>query len=313
MKKLPKLVLGQKPIYRKIAEDLDFFALFQKIEQQFDTCFLFESLGEEGTFARYSIIGFDPKHLISARKKILVIDGKSYEVENPYASLQEIMPRQTIARDYAGGLVGYLNYDAVNYFEPSVSVKIHKDFDQFLFGFYTDGLVFDKLTNELFYFFYDDNRESLVKDILVSKLKKRDKLEVTFLKNSLTKKEFINDVEKVKEHIVSGNTFQCEVGFKSFYKTTGDIVKIYERLREMNPSPFMYYVKFGEKKIIGASPELLFSLRDGELTTRPLAGTITRGKSEKEDKKLARILLTDPKERAEHTMLVDLHRNDIGR
>ncbi len=100
---------------------------------------------------------------------------------------------------------------------------------------------------------------------------------------------------------------------KTEYKIEGDALQIYERLRTVNPSPFMYYVKFNNKKIIGASPELLFSLRNGEMTTRPLAGTIRRGKDEKEDQQLARELLHDPKEIAEHNMLVDLHRNDIGR
>lgn len=312
MKKLPKITIGQKPTYVKIAEDVDFFALFEKIEQTFDTCFIYESLGEEGKFARYSIIGFDPKHIISAREKTLVFDNKEYKVENPYLSLREIMPKQTISRDFAGGLVGYLSYEAVNYFESSIHVKVHDKFDQFLFGVYTDGLVFDKLTNELFYFFYNTDRSKGIKD-LMHKNSKQQNFSARFIKDTLTKKEFISDVERVKEHILAGNTFQCEVGFKSEYKVTGNPLVVYKRLRDVNPSPFMYYLKFGKKKIIGASPELLFSLREGEMTTRPLAGTIGRGKNEKEDQQLARKLLNDPKERAEHKMLVDLHRNDIGR
>jgi len=103
------------------------------------------------------------------------------------------------------------------------------------------------------------------------------------------------------------------VGFKSEFKISGNTLKIYQKLRKVNPSPFMYYLKFGDKKIIGASPELLFSLRNGEMQTSPLAGTIKRGKNETEDQKLARQLLSDEKERAEHNMLVDLHRNDMGK
>lgn len=313
MKKLPKINLSQKPTYIKLAENVDFYALFKKIEQQFNTCFIFESLGEEGKFSRYSIIGFDPSHIISARENNLIIDNKSYAVKNPYFALRDIMPPTTIARNYAGGLIGYLSYEAINYFEPSVNIKVHDLFDQFMFGVYTDGLVFDKLTNELFYFYYDSDRRSVLEKVMRTKLKKEKTLQVRFIEDGLTKKEHAEIVERVKEDIRAGNTFQCEVGFKTKYSIRGDALKIYEKLRNVNPSPFMYYLKFGNKKIIGASPELLFSLRNGEMTTRPLAGTIRRGEDEKEDQQLARTLLNDPKERAEHNMLVDLHRNDIGR
>jgi anthranilate synthase component 1 len=312
MKKIPKINLTQKPQYKKIAEDVDFFVLFQKIVQSFPTCFLFESLGEEGKFSRYSLIGFDPKHIISARENILFVDGEGYTVPNPYETLQQMMPKQIHAKLYAGGLVGYLGYDAVNYFEPSIRVKTHSQFDQFLFGIYTDGVIFDKVTNELLYFYYDTDRSIVVQSLFSKKVKKRE-VKVTFIKESLTKKEHAEIVANVKKQIESGNTFQCEVGFKSNYSIEGDALQIYEQLRAVNPSPFMYYVQFGEKKIIGASPELLFSVRDGEMTTRPLAGTIRRGKTEKEDSMLARTLLHDTKEIAEHTMLVDMHRNDLGK
>ncbi|HSW88671.1 MAG TPA: anthranilate synthase component I family protein, partial [Candidatus Saccharimonadales bacterium] len=189
------------------------------------------------------------------------------------------------------------------------------------FGVYTDGVILDKLTNELFYFYYDNNRIEVVNEFL----KKNETSVETHLacrqagcnvslqKDTLTKEEHAKIVEKVKEEIMTGNTFQCEVGFKTEFTVTGDTFEIYEKLREVNPSPFMYYVKFGKKKIIGASPELLFSLRDGEMTTRPLAGTIQRGINEKEDQRFARELLNDQKEIAEHTMLIDLHRNDMGK
>jgi len=309
--KLPKIKIGQKPTYIKVAEDVDFFALFQKIEPQFETCFVFESLGEEGKFARYSIIGFDPAHIVSAREKTLTYDGKKYAVDNPYYALRDILPPETIARNYAGGLIGYLSYEAVNYME-SVNVHVHKDFEQFMFGVYLDGLVFDKLTNELFYFYFDVDRSAMLKTIMREPVRDGD-LSVKFLGEGMSQEEHETVVERVQEHIRAGNTFQCEVGFKSEYEVKGDTLRVYERLREVNPSPFMYYLKFGAKRIIGASPELLFSLRDGEMTTRPLAGTTRRGKDEHEDQKLARELLSDPKERAEHTMLVDMHRNDIGR
>ncbi len=313
--KLPKIhppAGGQKPTYKKFGEGQDFFELFEKLEVSFDTCFLFESLGVEGRLSRYSVIGFDPKHIIRARENTLFIDDKRYAVENPYYVLREIMPKQSISRNYAGGLVGYLSYEAVNYFESAINVKVHKDFDQFLFGVYTDGLILDKVTNELFYFFYDLDRSDVLQKIMKTQTKKEGG-NVTFLGDTLTKEEHARIVEEVREEIRKGNIFQCEVGFKSEFSMQGNALGVYKRLRKVNPSPFMYFVKIGSKKIIGASPELLFGLRNGEMTTIPLAGTIKRGKNEAEDRKLARQLLSDPKEQAEHMMLVDLQRNDMGR
>jgi len=312
MKTLPKIFISQKPIYKKIAEDVELYHLFEQLEQESTNCFLFESLGEEGKFSRYSLLGFDPSRIISAHENELIIDDVHYPVANPYESLREMMPKQTLAKDYAGGLVGYLGYDAVNYFESSVRVKTHEYFAQFMFGVYTDGVIFDKVTNELFYFYYEKDRSNVLQQFIKQKKEKKS-LSVTFVKEGLTEKEHAKIVESVKEQILAGNTFQCEVGSKTEYTIRGDALHVYKKLRQTNPSPFMYYVKFGDKKIIGASPELLFSLRDGEMATRPLAGTIQRGQTEKEDQQLARKLLHDSKERAEHAMLVDMHRNDIGK
>ncbi|MBI5123597.1 anthranilate synthase component I family protein [Candidatus Roizmanbacteria bacterium] len=312
MKNLPIIKINKKPTYIKFAEAVDFFELFQKVEQSFDTCFIYESLGEEGKFARFSIMGFDPEHIISARGNSLFFDEKEYPVENPYFALREIVPQDIIAQNYVGGLIGYLSYEAVNYFESAVQVKVHELFDQFMFGVYTDGLILDKLTGELFYFYYTKNRLDEIKKNMRTKIKQK-KIKVKFLQDGLSKKEHAEIVEKVKEQIKADNTFQCEVGFKTEFNLTGDTLQIYKKLKKVNPSPFMYYLKFREKKIIGASPELLFSLRYGEMTTRPLAGTIRRGKTDKEDQQLSRKLLNDPKERAEHKMLVDMQRNDIGK
>jgi len=297
MKNLPKIQIGQKPTYKKIADNIDFFALFQKMEPEFSTCFLFESLGEEAKFSRYSIIGFDPEVIISARGNALKINNTKYHVKNPYESLRKIMPEKTITREYAGGLVGYLSYDAVNYFEPSIHSKVHKDFDQFMFGVYTDGLIYDKITDEVFYFYYQKDRSTIIHTMLKKKIVPQN-FSAKFIKNGMSKGEHAAIVARVKEHILSGKTFQCEVGFKTEYEVNGDTLQIYKRLRSINPSPFMYFVKFTDKKIIGASPELLFSLREGEMTSNPLAGTTKRGKDAQEDQQLVRELLNDSKERA---------------
>lgn len=312
MKTIPKIELPGKPIYVKLASNVDFFALFKNIEKQYTTCFLYESLSDGEPFCRYSIIGFGPQHTISAKNNILQINAQKFRVDNPYETLRDIMPPLTLAKRYCGGLVGYLGYDAVNYMEPSVRVKVHKDFKQFMFGVYEDGVILDKLTGELIYFYYTTDRRKIIHPLL-HKSRTLKPVGITYQKDTVTKKEHSHIVSNVKTEIAKGNIFQCEVGFKTRYSLTGDLLSVYENLRGINPSPFMYYLKFNKTIIIGASPELLFSLRDGEMTTKPLAGTTKRGRDNEDDMRLARALLNNPKEIAEHTMLVDLHRNDIGK
>ncbi|PIT87587.1 MAG: anthranilate synthase component I [Candidatus Magasanikbacteria bacterium CG10_big_fil_rev_8_21_14_0_10_40_10] len=319
---LPKIQLPKKPTYITLAHDVDFCELFKKIEKQFDNCYLFESLGEPHRASRYSVMGFGPKHIIRAKNKDLFFDDQKLETDNPYYALRQIAPQDIISRRYAGGLVGYMSYEAVNYIEPSVNVKVHERFDQFMFGVYTDGLVLDSMTNELFYFFYDQNRLERIQQIMkqsaaqkpmTGRTAEQKSVQVKFKGDNMTRDEHAKVVNDVKEKIRGGYTFQCEVGFKSEYEIQGDCMQVYEKLRAVNPSPYMYYVKFGGKKIIGASPERLFSLVDGQAETHPLAGTIRRGENELQDKRLAREMFNDPKEAAEHNMLVDMHRNDIGR
>lgn len=312
MNKLPKIKLKNKPTYLKFAEGLDFFDLFSKVESSFENCFIFESLGEQGHLSRYSIIGFEPAHIITTDGKDLIFDNQSFKVKNPFYALREIVPQDAISRNYAGGLIGYLSYEAINLFEPSLKLKKHKLFPLFKFGVYLDGIVFDKLTNEIYYFYYQKNRLEELKK-LIKKGTKKGTLKVKFLKDTLSKEEHNEIVESVKDQIIAGNTFQCEVGFKSEFEITGDYLEIYRRLRFVNPSPFMYYLKFNPQVIVGASPELLFRMNDREMETFPLAGTIKRGKSAQQDAILSRELLNDPKEIAEHNMLVDLSRNDLGR
>lgn len=279
---------------------------------------MLESLGEESYISRYSIIGFDPEKLLYANGNTLNIqerDGtiESFESKNPYYLLREIVPQNVISRRYAGGLTGYLGYDSMNYFEPSLSLQSSELFDAFKFGLYKDGLILDKMTGEIFYFYYEDNRIDLVESLIAEKYEGNGELEIVPNGETMSQAEHAEAVAKVKQDIIEGKVFQTEVGFKKRFKLHGDTINIYEQLREVNPSPQMYYVKFGEQKLIGASPELLFRLRQGEMETYPLAGTAKRGVTETEDRDYARALLNDPKEIAEHNMIVDLHRNDIGR
>ena len=317
-RKPDRIDLPRKPHYVTITSDCDFFNLFKKIEKQFDTCFMLESLGEDSFISRHSIIGFDPEKQIWANGNTLCIQERNgqteeYESENPYYLLRELIPQDVISRKYAGGLTGYLGYDSMNYFEPSLSLQSSDMFDAFKFGLYKDGLILDKMTGEVIYFYYSDSRLSLVEALIAEEYVGNGPLEITPMGETMTREEHAAAVMKVKQDIIEGKIFQTEVGFKKRFKLEGDTINIYEQLREVNPSPQMYYVKFGEQKLIGASPELLFRLRQGEMETFPLAGTAKRGATEEEDRTLARNLLNDPKEIAEHNMIVDLHRNDIGR
>lgn len=317
-RKPAKIELPRKPQYVKMAADIDFFQLFKKIEKRFDNCVMLESLGEESYISRHSIIGFDPEQILWADEGYLHIEDRqgireSYASENPYYLLREIVPQNIISRKYAGGLTGYIGYDCMNYFEPSLDLQHSEMFDIFRFGVFKDGLILDKMTGEVFYFYYTDSRIELVDEILASDCPTNGPLKIYNLGDTMTQQDHADAVMKVKQDIIEGKIFQTEVGFKKRFRLEGDTINIYEQLREVNPSPQMYYVKFGEQKLIGASPELLFRLRQGEMETFPLAGTTKRGADAVEDQQLARALLNDPKEIAEHNMIVDLHRNDIGR
>lgn len=313
-----KIELPRKPHYVPLDAEIDFFTLFKKIEQAFDVCFMLESLGEDSHIARHSVVGFDPESQIYANGwQLTIIDKQGnhehFQSDNPYYLLRDIVPQDVIARGYVGGLTGYLGYDAINYFEPSLNVQTSDNFDAFRFGVYEDGLIYDKMTGSIQYFYYRTNRIEIVQNLLTTPLKDKPRPKVTELGASMNKEEHAKAVESVKQDILAGNIFQCEVGFKKWFEIEGNDIQIYEKLREVNPSPQMYYVKFGEQKLIGASPELLFRMRQQEMETYPLAGTAARGKNLEEDQRFAKALLNDPKEIAEHNMIVDLHRNDIGR
>ncbi|MCS7205821.1 MAG: anthranilate synthase component I family protein [Leptospiraceae bacterium] len=315
--KLPDIQIPQKPEILPLEHDIDFLGLFEKIDSEFSYCFFLESLGDRTPHSRYSVIGFDPEAVIVGERHLLrwIKSNERIEIEtkNPYDYLASWFPKNKISKTYSGGLVGYLGYDATVYFEPKLSLKPHPNFPLFMFGLYLDGLVHDTYTGETFYFFYKENR---IKEILelIKKPAPHHSLKVRFLQQSVTQEKHREMVLLTKEEIYKGNTFQCQIGFQKNYEVqSNSLIPFYKQLRIINPSPHMFYLKFRDKYIVGASPELIFRLRNGEMETFPLAGTIHRGKTYEEDIQLARKLLNDPKEIAEHNMLVDLHRNDLGR
>jgi anthranilate synthase component 1 len=312
--------LPAKPVYTTFETNLDFFELFGRIEQQFETCFLLESMGEQGYDSRYSVIGFAPDYTFVGKSGEVEITAPSgverVKTENPYYYLREILPRDVLTRNYAGGLVGYLGYDAANFFEPTLGVAFHSTYPAFQMGLFTDGLLHDKMTGETTYFYFLKDRREQIASALSQPLKAEQTL-VRSLGQSKTREQHAVMVEAAKQEILDGNTFQVQIGLSESYVISGDWLNIYASLRQINPSPHMYFMKFktGGKtyRLVGASPELLYRQRQGEMESFPLAGTTRRGKSFDEDQQLVRALLSDKKEIAEHNMLVDLHRNDIGR
>lgn len=315
---LPPLSLPRRPFSQKLEEGTDFLNLFLTVEKECETCFLFESLQSDHPNSRYDMIGFIPKMVFRGSSGILswsLGGGECYEMPsvNPYEVLAQWMPQNIITRNYAGGLIGYLSYDSVGFFEPTLKLRSHPQFDQLIFGLYTDGLVYDKMTGESFYFYYEESRLKQVEEWIKKSRKKEGSLNIQITGRSCSKDEHKEAVQQTLEEIRLGNTFQCQIGLQENYEWKGDLTSFYLRLREINPSPHMLYVKFEKKILIGSSPELLFHLHQGEMQSFPLAGTSVRGKDRIEDLRLARKLLNDPKEIAEHNMLVDLHRNDLGK
>jgi anthranilate synthase component 1 len=313
-----------------IADDIDFHQLYNGIRTEHDYSYLFESLSLPRHQDRYHTSSFDPAIVFTGKGDQLLVSGKekylkrffegeidqAISCENPYRLLQSIFPYRVGEDIHHGGLIGFASHESVNYFEPSLNLEEHPDFPPFEFALFLDGLVFDTTTGTLTYYTYDEDRSDYVKSAL-SRYKTYEvpsKLGPSkFIGHSETRQEFESYVEATRSKIIEGYSFQAEVGFKSRYKIEGDKIAIYNRLRQVNPSPYMYYLAFANRTLLGASPEILISMRNGRVVTTPTAGTTGRSDDELEDRKLARELLNDPKEIAEHYMLVDLHRNDIAR
>ncbi|MBI2617717.1 anthranilate synthase component I family protein [Candidatus Gottesmanbacteria bacterium] len=307
-----KIHLGK---YREEEIDipLSAFEAFKRLYGNFRTMFLLESLGEEGKYNRYSYVGFDPTFLIHARGKNLTINGKSYEVTNPYRQLSTFTRLNDNAHDFSGGLVGYISYEGTQYFEKAFTPKSNREFSDFAFGFYPDGLKFDKKTRRCIYFHHGQSRRRMVLGVLHGS---GDLQSFSFktLASQSSQKHHSAIVAKAKQEIKKGNIFQVVLSVRTNYHLFGDTRRLYAAIRSINPSPYMSYLKFGEQEILSASPELLIRVKGRYIEHfGTLAGTISRGESEKEDEKLAVQLKADEKEMAEHMMLVDLARNDVGK
>lgn len=296
--------------------------------------YLLESAKANENWGRYTFLGFEPELSISCIDGKMNVDGKEFECSDPTNYLRELLkkyksPRISSLPPFTGGLVGYFSFDFINYKEPSTKMNIDdgegfKDIDLMLFK---DVIAFDNVKQKIILI----TNIELAKDLDVEYEKALKRLnsikellhtgkksfeggkllgEVTPL---FSKDEFSKMIGKAKHHIKEGDIFQIVLSNRLQANFEGSLFDTYRVLRTVNPSPYMFYFSGTDVEVAGASPETLVKLEDGILHTFPLAGTRPRGKSEKEDKELEAELLADEKELAEHNMLVDLGRNDLGK
>ncbi|HEU23750.1 MAG: anthranilate synthase component I [Mesoaciditoga sp.] len=290
--------------------------------------FLLES-AEQGRNGRYSFIGADPYLKISchddeidiypASKKINVriLDYAKDIFRMNYDSLNLKVP-------FTGGAVGYVGYDVIKQYEKISGTNPDelKIPDSYLM-FYKNFITYDHLTHKIFLvknvFEKDSYDESLEEfERIEEKIKKVQIHDLPGIrkkefKSNFTEEEFCEIVEKAKSYIKAGDIFQVVLSQRLSTENHSDPFEVYRRLRSINPSPYLFFIDFEDFQIAGSSPESLVSVFNGRVMTNPIAGTRPRGKDENEDKNLSVELLRDEKERAEHLMLVDLGRNDIGK
>lgn len=299
-------------------------------------CYLLESAAQDETWGRYTFLGYDPKQEICCVDGIMKVDGVEMKTDHPEDIIRQILaahksPRIEGFPTFTGGLVGYFGYDYLKYSEPILKQGTTKagseDFQD------VDLMLFDKVIA------FDNYRQKL---ILIANVDlneaetgyNRAKLEIEQMAQLIRtgqqsqniqgemkgemqplfqKEEYCEMVRNAKKYILEGDIFQIVLSNRLEAPYEGSLLNAYRCLRTLNPSPYMFYMSSDQIEVAGASPETLVKLENGVLHTFPLAGTRPRGKTAEEDKALEEELLADPKEMAEHNMLVDLGRNDLGR
>ena len=309
-------VFGQPSTPKIISLSLDGnqFETYNKISRNYSHSFLFESLTGPEELAETSIMGFDPELIVKGYYDKVTIESRGGTVEtittsDPLNKIKELVLKtsgQTYR--YLGGAVGHINYDAIRLWEKIP--KNHPTDEPIMeFGIYTDGILFDNKQKKSFYFYYEKNRVDEIK----SSESKFDEFTMSEITSNLDEEKFTNVVEKAKKYIYDGDIFQVVLSRKFSFNADGDYLKVYEKLRALNPSPYLYHMKMNQKTIIGASPEMLIRVTGDQVETFPIAGTRKITEDEEKNDEMQKELISDEKELAEHTMLVDLGRNDIGR
>jgi anthranilate synthase component 1 len=333
------------PVVTEISSDLETpISVFKKICGEKENSILLESYLSGEHFDRYSFICFDPIVIFRTKGNGVEIEKagriRKKRVKNPLNFLKKEMKnyRQAPIENlpaFSGGLVGYLGFEMVKFCDDvKIFTKLESGYHDSIMMLANKIIAFDNMKNKIIiinnaiidaYRNSDDLYEECVNEnkMIVEKIQatiidhayipmeKSEDFEIP--SSNFTKEEFMRAVEKTKEYISAGDAIQVVLSQKFSMKISGDPFNLYRILRNINPSRYMFYINFGETKLVGSSPEIMAKLKGKEITIRPIAGTVARTGDEERDKELAEKILKDPKERAEHIMLVDLGRNDCGR
>ncbi len=336
------------PVVREVLSDLDTpLSVYLKLADATHT-YLLESVEGGERFGRYSIIGLPAKRVVTFRGLRMEIRDlgqlvESRDVEDPFAEVEALRAAHSVPRlqglpGFTGGLVGWFGFECIGYIEPRLAggdKPDELDTPDILLMLSEELAVFDNLKGRLYLIVHADPREAGAwdraqsrLDALTTKLRAsgagypvpitRDVLDESHFVSGFTREGFIEAVEKSKEYIRAGDIFQVVLSQRLSVPFNARPVDVYRALRALNPSPYMYFLDVGDVQVVGSSPEILVRLQhdasgQGEVTVRPIAGTRPRGATHEEDLALEAELLADPKERAEHLMLIDLGRNDAGR
>lgn len=325
------------PLATELVMNYTPLGVIKKIRAISKHCFMLESADDNKRTGRYTFIGFDPKAEISCKDfEIRIVDTNGEQIinDNPRDYVRAILddhksPRFDNLPTFTGGLVGYFGYDYIKYSEPNLKLDAKddgsfKDVDLMLFD---KVIAFDHLEEKIILIVNiqtDDLENNYAKGIadlqeMQNIIENQEIVEpaIPTLKSDFTplfdKEQYCAMVDRAKHYIHEGDIFQVVLSNRLEAEMDGSLFKPYELLRKMNPSPYMFYFSSDDIEIAGASPETLVKLDNGKLFTYPLAGTRPRGKTAQEDLELEQGLLADKKELAEHNMLVDLGRNDLGK
>ena len=340
-----KKAVDAVPVARRLLSDsLTPVSAFHRLDDGSQAC-LFESVVGGEQVGRYSFLAFAPSKKLIARDRHVTISTQNgpeetIEADNPLDVLREHLTAISVAPNeelppFVGGAIGYVGYDAIRYVEKLPNPP---DDDRGLpdveLGFYDTMVVFDNITKTIYVVAlawlkkfdgpqaaYDDAVSRI--DSIVQRLSCSDSnlsfceaptsAEPLETKPNMTQDEYVAAVNDCVEYIRAGDIFQVVLSQRLEVDLTCEPFELYRSLRVLNPSPFMFFVRTDNVTLVGSSPEIMCRVADGKMTVRPLAGTRKRGSTLEEDRALEKELLDDPKERAEHVMLVDLGRNDVGR
>jgi len=306
---------------RKLSFEKPPLEIFSKLYNNYENVYILESIEGPKKLSQYSFIGFDPTLTITIKNGEAVIrnertgEEERKEANEPLAVIQKTLKNRLDVKEqrFVGGAVGYVSYDAVRCWEKlPESTLDDQNFPDIEVGVFDDGIVYDHRNKQAFYYHLNENRLAEINKLL-QEPDDHETLSHKQLKVNISKERFENAVKKAKEYVTAGDIFQVVLSKRYDFQIRGDLIGFYRNLREINPSPYMYFLKSGEHQIVGSSPEMLVRVENRIVETFPIAGTRPHVKNPIENKRLTEELLSDPKERAEHVMLVDLGRNDIGK